>query len=234
MPLNTPENNPPTVEKIITSDGSITLKSAQFGVTYHSAFGALEESLTVFISAGLDYAVDQQKKSRIQVLEVGFGTGFNAILTYHFALQRGLQINYLGIEAYPIAIDIVGELNYPALLGDETLINPLLQMHKTPDATLNQLADHFSFQIKRDLLQNIQLQQEYDLIYFDAFAPSAQPELWTSEVTDQMFNALVPGGVLTTYGAQGQFRRNLKASGFIIEKLPGYSHKREMTRAFKP
>ena len=213
-----------------TQDGSHSIFSDTFGVSYHSKYGAIQESMHVFIHAGLLHALE--RKSEIAILDIGFGTGLNALLTYAETIKRGFKAHYEAIEAYPISAKEVNQLNYPQLL-DETLADVFDQLHKLDWGVKHHLSPGFSFQKNQILFQEIQYDQAFDVIYFDAFAPNAQPELWEEDVLGRMYDALKPEGVLVTYCAKGAVKRVLKGLGFTVEALQGPPGKREMTRAVK-
>lgn len=217
----------------ITEDGSHTVFSERFGETYHSRHGALTESGHVFINAGLTYAVEHGL-SEIEILEAGFGTGLNALMTWMEAEKRQLSVSYTGIEAYPVSIQDAEQLNYPATLGAPEWSGRFMQLHQLPWGERSRISGKFNLLKINSLIQEFTADSAFDVVYFDAFAPQTQPELWTAEVMVQLFHALRPGGVLVTYCAQGAFRRNLKAAGFVVESLPGPPFKREMTRALRP
>jgi len=215
---------------ILTEDGSPTLQSAQFGVTYHSIHGALQETETVFINAALRYKAETQQD--LSILGIGFGTGLNAFMTYLAAKQEGLKIDYLGVEAYPIDMKTVAQLNYATLLDAATEQEAFLQLHASHNTKVA-LSPDFSFCKQVCTFQELDFTEQFDIVYYDAFAPNAQPELWETELLSKMYQALKPTGVLTTYCAKGAFKRALKSVGFTVEGLPGPIGKREMTRALK-
>jgi len=215
----------------ITEDGSHSIFSNRFGVSYHSKFGAVDEANHVFINSGLRFkAVLQQK---ISILEIGFGTGLNAFVTLLEAKKRNLYIDYVGIEAYPISIQQAQQLNYSELFPLEDNPDLFLKLHQCPWNIQTQLNDHFSFEKILEKFEAINYANRFDIIYFDAFAPDAQPELWNDEILTKMYDALIPDGILVTYCAKGSVKRTLKRVGFSIEALPGPPRKREMTRATK-
>jgi tRNA U34 5-methylaminomethyl-2-thiouridine-forming methyltransferase MnmC len=219
-----------TREIVTTSDGSHTLRN-QFGSTYHSVHGAVSESAHVFIQAGLHYILTH--KNTASVLEIGFGTGLNAFMTYLYAQQTQKNIRYTTCEAYPLLPHEVKELNYAEQLGAPTE-QPIFQYLHTANWDCEiPVAPFFKFTKQLLKFENISYQNEFDIIYFDAFEPEAQPELWTHNMLQIMYNALVPQGVLVTYCAKGVVKRTLKAVGFSIETLAGPPGKREMTRATK-
>ncbi len=214
----------------ITADGSHSIQSAEFEVSYHSKYGAIQEAYHVFINAALRFKAVIQKD--ISILEVGFGTGLNAFVTLLEALKRNINISYTGLEAFPISIEHATSLNYPKLL-DQTQEQLFLEMHRSAWNTPITLHEQFLFEKQLVKIESIDFREQFDIIYFDAFAPGAQPELWTAEVMEKMYQALKENGILTTYCAKGSVKRTLKKVGFTIEALPGPPGKREMTRALK-
>lgn len=220
-------------ELLESHDGSHTLMSEQFGVTYHSHFGALEESLTVFLSAGY-HGIRLKGATSISILEVGFGTGLNALLSLIESEVHQLPTKYTGIEAYPISAAQAKLLNFVDILDRKSFRTSFEEMHSCKAVVDIKQHNYFTFNKQIEKLEDFESDQLFDVIYFDAFAPSAQPELWSPEIMVKLFKLTKPGGTLVTYCAQGQFKRNLKAAGFTIEGLPGPGKKREMTRAWKP
>jgi len=215
----------------VTQDGSHSIYSEQFEVSYHSKYGAIQETQHVFINAGLLYKADQQKE--IAILDIGFGTGLNAYMTLLESSKRGLEVSYSAYEAFPISSEQVLQLNYPQLLNLPNSDALFSQLHSTEWNEKITFPNGFNFIKHLASFQSIQSVNSYDLIYFDAFAPSAQPELWETTLLEKMYTALKNKGVLVTYCAKGQVKRNLKEVGFEVEKLKGPPGKREMTRAIK-
>jgi len=215
---------------IQTKDGSNSIQSAKFEATYHSIHGAIQETQTVFIEAALIYKAETQKE--LAILEIGLGTGLNAFMTYLEAQKLDLHIHYTGIEAYPISLAIAQQLNYVALLEVPEEQAQFLKLHESPNEWVN-LSPSFQFYKQIGRFEDLKEQEQFDIIYYDAFAPSVQPELWEIELLEKMYQALKPNGVLTTYCAKGVFKRNLKQVGFKVEGIPGPIGKREMTRAVK-
>jgi len=212
-----------------TSDKSKTVYSEHFGEHYHSSFGARTESEHIFIDAGLRYKT--KVKNNISIFEMGFGTGLNALMTYKYALENKLSISYFAVEAFPLSETEIKELEYPKLLE----INPeiFFLMHNSKSIK-NKLSNNFCLELIRDKIENTTLKENYfDLVFYDAFSPDAQPELWTEKIFEKVYFAMKEGGVLTTYSCKGLVKRNLKRCGFSIEKLPGPPGKREFLRAFK-
>lgn len=213
-------------------DGSSTLLSEKFGVSYHSKYGALQESIHVFIKEGLFYKCLVNKE--LSILEMGFGTGLNALLTCVEAKKLGLKIQYTAIERFPVDLETITKLNYCAMLGEMNGNCIFPQLHSCPWEKNNNISDYFSL-IKHQLsMEQVSYTNSFDLIYFDAFAPNVQPELWEPVMMEKMFAALNPRGVLVTYCAKGDFKRALKSIGFEVNTLKGPPGKREMVRAIKP
>lgn len=215
---------------IQTEDGSNSIQSAKFEATYHSIHGAIQETQTVFIDAALKYKTPTQKE--LSILEIGLGTGLNAFMTYLEAKKSNLHIQYTGIEAYPITLEVAQQLNYAELLEVTEENAQFLKLHTSPNESIN-LSPNFQFYKQIGRFEDLQAQEVFDIIYYDAFAPSVQPELWEIELLEKMYRALKPNGILTTYCAKGVFKRNLKQVGFKVEGIPGPIGKREMTRALK-
>lgn len=216
----------------LTEDHSSTIFSNKYQSTYHSKRGAISESRYVFIRHGLDYIYQKHMPKALSVLEVGFGTGLNAFLTYQYAQQKHIPIYYETIEPFPLTSTLIQQLNYTAndSEDDQFVFKYLHECQWDRDVAIS---DVFRLQKRLTLLENFTTQQTFDLIYFDAFAPAQQPELWTKPIFRMLFNLLKEGGVLVTYCAQGQMKRTLKDIGFMVNALPGANGKREMTRATK-
>lgn len=212
-----------------TDDASHTLFNIELGEYYHSTYGAIQESEHVFIQSGLDLFV--KHNSTINIFEVGFGTGLNALLCLDWAEKNKIKIQYQAVELYPITVEQAKELNYPGLLNISD--NIFLKMHKIPEKRLI-LSEHFSLQKHLVALLDLELMSNhFDLIFFDAFSPDVQPEMWTVEVFSKIAFSMKRGGVLTTYSCKGIVKRALKSAGFEIEKLPGPKGKREILRGIK-
>lgn len=216
---------------ILTNDGSHSVFSEKYGVTYHSTYGAVTESEHVFIAAGLRHKAAVQRE--ISVLETGFGTGLNAFMTWLEAEKTNLKINYAGLETSPLSENEAEALDYPAALGCPERAADFLALHRCDWDIPKDLSEHFIFEKRQKPIEEFVQPETFDVIYFDAFAPQAQPELWTEEVFHNMYESLKPQGVLVTYCAQGHFKRTLKKVGFTVERLQGPPGKREMTRATK-
>lgn len=216
-------------EIITTCDGSKTIFIEDLNEHYHSKHGAINESLHVFIKNGLQLF----SRKEIAVLEIGFGTGLNALITLLKASDLKLKIDYVGVEAYPISTEEVSKLNYPDQLKDDRAKKAFTQLHEVTWGLKHELNPDFFLTKRKQFFDDIQDQNRFDLIYFDAFGPRVQPDLWTQPIFEKMYAALKEKGVLVTYSVKGSARRAMLASGFKTEKLPGPPGKREMLRAVK-
>ncbi|TWR27474.1 tRNA (5-methylaminomethyl-2-thiouridine)(34)-methyltransferase MnmD [Mucilaginibacter pallidiroseus] len=220
---------------VSTADGSKTIYNALVGENYHSKHGALQESKHVFVHSGLEYflAGGNQSVGEVSILEVGFGTGLNFLLTADFCVEHSVKLNYTGIEAYPLSAGMIAQTgydeyvspaiwqsflsSYPSALSNNTLLNDTCRFN----VAVTQLAD-FASTFK------------FDVIYFDAFAAVHQPEMWSDEAITHTLQFLKPGGVFVTYAITGNLKRAVKAQGLKVEKAPGAPGKREMLRATLP
>ena len=219
-------------EIITTKDGSHSLHSKQFEVTYHSIHGAIQETQHVFIDAALKAKAKEQKK--IAILDIGFGTGLNAFMTLLEAEKEQLDISYTGIEAFPITLSLAESLNYLSILPvKDNLKNTFIQLHELAWNLNEQIIPQFSFIKHQIKFEQINFENKFDIIYFDAFAPTVQPTLWENILLEKMHKALKKDGIMTTYCAKGVVKRTLKAVGFEVIPLPGPPGKREMTKAIK-
>ena len=229
-------DNASKIELRTTADGSPTLYVPALDEHYHSTHGARQESRHVFIEAGLRplLAAGLGQSSPLQVLEVGLGTGLNALLTLEAAQAAGALIGYDGYETFPLPAAAVTALAPQWTANKAGLGSAFKQLHAASWGIVLEIDETLFLTKIQQPVQQADLGAEvYDLIYFDAFAPEKQPELWTEAVFAKLYAAAAPGAVLVSYCAQGQFRRNLRAAGWLTEKLPGPPGKREMTRARK-
>jgi len=215
---------------ITTGDGSKTIHMPDWNEQYHSKHGALQEALHVFIEMGLRFSLSRKRTQSqpISILEYGLGTGLNAMITAQFNTE--IPIHYTGVEAFPVSMEEAHAMQYGELLNDKNLYNAI---HSAAWESIHEVSPNFTLEKKKLTFDNIVYKDQYDIIYFDAFGPRVQPELWTEAIFKGAYNALKSGGVLTTYCAQGQARRNMQAAGFTVERLPGPPGKREMLRATK-
>ena len=219
---------------IITSDGSHSLINTELNETYHSTHGAIQESIHVFIKSGLDYFQQKNKPTEIKILEVGFGTGLNALLTLQYNLAHPIKIQYDSLEVFPIEQQTASRLNYPNTLGFPEAEKYFMQLHHSPWNEEIMVTDHFTLLKHHVKIQDIELGSEkFDIIYFDAFAPSKQPEMWELSILKKIEQSMRVSGVFVTYCAKGQVKRDLKSVGLSVEPLPGPPGKREMIRATK-
>ncbi len=214
---------------IITSDGSKTIQITNWNEQYHSKHGAIQEAYHVFIASGLSLFSNRS----LSILEIGFGTGLNALITLLESTKRNLVVSYTGVEAYPVTQQELSQLNYIEQLDAKEVDKHYLKMHQSPWEVWIDLEDNFRLQKQQKDFLNIQDKAVFDLIYFDAFGARVQPELWTEVVFAKMFAALNENGILVTYSAKGSVRRAMLAVGFTVERLPGPPGKREMLRATK-
>ncbi|WP_299107902.1 tRNA (5-methylaminomethyl-2-thiouridine)(34)-methyltransferase MnmD [uncultured Tenacibaculum sp.] len=214
-------------EIIITSDGSTTIHLPDWNEQYHSKHGAIQEAYHVFIKSGLEIV----EKDEVAILEIGFGTGLNCFITF---LETQKKIDYVGIEAYPVAEEEVDKLNYVAELKAENQQNIFDKIHAVSWEEKHQITADFNLTKREQFFKDIEDKDTFDLVYFDAFGARVQPELWTEEIFKKMYDALLPNGILVTYAAKGSVRRAMQAVGFSVERLPGPPGKREMLRATKP
>lgn len=196
---------------------------------YHSKHGAIQEAYHVFIKSGLDLFENQE----INILEIGFGTGLNTFITLIEFDKRNLKVNYTGVEAYPVSIEELNQLNYLEELKSLSRKADFDLMHTSPWGDKVEIVENFNLKKEQILFKEISAIAEYDLIYFDAFGARVQPELWTVEIFQIMFNAMKSNGYLVTYAAKGSVRRAMQEVGFLVERLPGPPGKREMLRAKK-
>ena len=219
----------PEIQFKETHDGSKTLYRPDINETYHSIHGALQESLHVFIKMGLD----EFKGQNINILEIGFGTGLNAWLTL-LNKPKNQEINYTSLETIPLNKEITNQLNYHLLVKNENAKEAFIKIHNADWNMFIEIEKGFNVNKLEASIQKANLpQNHFDLIYFDAFAPNKQPELWEVPIFEKMYNLLKPNGKLVTYCAKGQVRRNMEIANFVTERLQGPPGKREMLRANK-
>jgi tRNA U34 5-methylaminomethyl-2-thiouridine-forming methyltransferase MnmC len=217
---------------LVTEDGSHTIYQQDLDETYHSAHGAIRESEHVFIHAGLKHVVADGKRP-IGIFEVGFGSGLNALLSWNFAEKHQISIRYHCVEPFPLEVELIEKLNYVQLLGGVQRGVDLLQLHTLPWNDSSKLSAFFEFAKFDKGIQGFECRNLFDLCYFDAFAPAKQPEMWQISVLQKIKNLLHQNGVLVTYSACGQLKRDLRALRFTVESLPGAPGKMEMVRATK-
>ncbi len=218
-------------EIIRTADGSATIYLPDWNEHYHSRHGALQEAMHVFIKSGLDHFLQKKQVERINILEIGFGTGLNALISYYEGIKNNVILDYTGVEAYPVSEEELTALDYSSLFGQKDASEVFKALHDCAWNKKTVISPLFELQKQQMFFRDIKAQNAFDLIYFDAFGPRVQPELWSEEIFAGMYRALTEEGVLVTYSAKGSVRRAMQAAGFLVERLPGPPGKREMLRA---
>lgn len=218
---------------VITKDGSHTISVPEMNVTYHSVHGAIQESEHVFIKAGLLDSGIFDYIGVHQVLEIGFGTGLNALLTLIEADKHKNRIYYTAIEPFPLDEPLIAQLNYCEQLNLPHYQRLFEKVHQCGREEMYEITQHFRLTKHNTTLQEFSTDEAYSIVYYDAFAPAAQPELWTKEIFEKLYSMMAEGGLLVTYCSKGDVQRSMKAAGFTIEKIPGPPGKREMIRAVK-
>lgn len=217
---------------ITTADGSKTIQIEEWNEQYHSVHGAIQEANHVFIKHGLLFFITTyQNVNPIRILEIGFGTGLNAFLTLLKAGETNTQIQYTGVEAFPVVAEEISQLNYVKELNASSDV--FSKLHDVSWEMEHEVLDHFKLIKQQKDFKDIDDKNLFNIIYFDAFGARVQPELWTEDIFKKMFEALKDNGVLVTYSAKGSVRRAMQTVGFKVEKLPGPPGKREMLRAIK-
>lgn len=225
-----------TPELLVTKDGSHTLVVPPNSLTYHSVYGAITESKHVFIEAGLEHVFSKfraKTNACLNVFEMGFGTGLNALLTLQKSTKENIAVHYTTVELYPLQTEEIKVLNYVEQLNDKTLAQPLFLLHSSNWNKDVMITPLFTLHKQQTSLLNLSFTTQFHLIYFDAFAPDAQPELWQAEMFEKLYHSLFNGCVLVTYCSKGIVKRALQSVGFKVEKLPGPPGKREIIRATK-
>lgn len=218
------------IQLVESEDGSHTLYLPELKETYHSLHGAIQESQHVFIEAGLQHMDDAEA---LNILEVGLGTGLNVLLTWLEAEKREWPVHMHTLEPSPLPDDIIDKLNYGQRIPDPQATDYFKQIHTSAWGKTVKLSPQFSLYKAQTTLQAFHSDDTFDMVYYDAFAPSKQPEVWELETLEKAVTSLNPGGILVSYCASGQFRRNLVALGMETLSLPGPPGKKEMTRAVK-
>lgn len=216
-------------EIIITQDGSTTIRIPEWDENYHSTHGAIQEAKHVFIKNGLNLF---HHKDSISILEIGFGTGLNAFITF-LETQDKKNINYVGVEAYPISKEEILQLNYVSELNALFHEKIFQTLHSSSWEEMQTIAENFTLTKRKQFFQDIDDENQFDLIYFDAFGFQLQPELWSESIFKKMYDALKTNGILVTYACRTPIKNAMLNAGFKVEKLPGAPGKREMLRAKK-
>ncbi|NIJ56046.1 tRNA (5-methylaminomethyl-2-thiouridine)(34)-methyltransferase MnmD [Dyadobacter arcticus] len=213
---------------IVTEDGSHSLFSSQFNQQYHSLHGALNEAEHIYINLGLRPILENANVT-IQVFEMGFGTGLNAFLAWKLADKLEKPVYYTSVEAFPVSLEDALKLNYQSLLNE----TGFMKLHEIPWSTQNQISPYFSFRKEDTQLQNFTSETLFDVIFYDAFDPRAQPELWTAEIFGKIAAQTCTGGVLVTYSSKGIVKRALRAAGFVVQRHRGPGKKTHVLKAIK-
>ncbi|WP_299336049.1 tRNA (5-methylaminomethyl-2-thiouridine)(34)-methyltransferase MnmD [uncultured Psychroserpens sp.] len=217
---------------ITTADGSKTIQIEDWNEQYHSVHGAIQEASHVYIKHGLLFFISENKPhDPISILEIGFGTGLNALLTLLKSEELKLPMSYVGVEAFPVSSEELNQLNYTSELNIDSLY--FQQLHQPSWEEVHQISNLFQLTKQQKFFKDISEENAYDIIYFDAFGARVQPELWTEDIFRLMHRALRQNGVLTTYAAIGSVRRILQSLGFEVQRLEGPPGKRHMIRAIK-
>lgn len=212
----------------ITADGSPTIYSDEFNATYHSKHGAIQESMHVFINAGLEFYIDKTNANKVSIFEMGFGTGLNALLAAQYANDKQVNISYDSVELYPLSDDELAPVKNE--IKEELLFSTIHDAAWNENAIIN---NKFILRKLQANLLVLKIDRQYDIVFYDAFAPTAQLELWTEEVFSKLYHHMIEGGVLVTYCSKSIVRKALIAAGFQVQKIQGPPGKREMLRAVK-
>ncbi|MFD0940733.1 tRNA (5-methylaminomethyl-2-thiouridine)(34)-methyltransferase MnmD [Pedobacter boryungensis] len=215
-----------------TADGSNTLFNETIGEHYHSAHGALQESKHVFLAAGLKHGISQKPENEISVLEVGFGTGLNFILSFAHCEENNIKLSYTGIEAFSLTKEVIEKTGYNEFVSAEVW-GKFITKYEASLTEKQVLSSLCELQIAHTTLVDFKTPQQFDVLYYDAFSVQHQPEMWTNEMIAHACSFLKTGGVFVSYAITGNLKRAVKSCGFAIEKLPGAPGKREMLRAIK-
>lgn len=220
-------------ELLKTDDGSMTIHLPDINEQYHSKHGALQEANHVFLKMGLQPLLEKFKGMPLSILEIGFGTGLNCLITHEASKSKKLTIHYTAVEAFPVTTEEWKAMDYGKLLGTTQAQEVFQKMHKLPWETKEALSLSFLLKKQKKEFKEINDKEAYNLIYFDAFGARVQPELWTESIFQLMYDSLQNNGVLVTYSAKGSVRRAMQSVGFTVERLEGPPGKREMLRATK-
>jgi len=226
------------MDRVLTADGSYTLKHATMNEHYHSLHGAFAESRHVYIKHGLEaWLSENAEKKAVRVLEVGFGTGLNLLLAAQLAETVGVKLHYVGIEPFLVPAEKLRQMGYSNVLTRPTMAEELVvDMERAQDGgrkTVGDLGTHCTYEIEVLGFADFDDDHGFDVVFYDAFAPEKQPELWSDEILLKAYNHLSPGGILTTYCVKGYVKRGFRAAGGIIERLEGAPGKRQMLRVRK-
>lgn len=228
-------NQPMKRNLVATKDGSKTLQIEEWGEHYHSIHGALQESRHVYIQAGLDFFLSKNTNiTSLNVLEAGFGTGLNALLACLWAQDKAIQVDYFSMEAYPLSEKEISGLDFHKVLAEKNSKDIYKELHKAKWEELMPIHSMFRLQKQQCLFSEADSKEQIDIVFYDAFGPRVQPELWTEDSLKTFYKALKPGGVFVTYSVKGTAKRALQSLGFSLDIIEGPPGKRHMMRAQKP
>lgn len=216
----------------ITSDGSKTLFNKEVGEHYHSRHGALQESKHVFLNTGMRYILEKRGLEKVKILEVGFGTGLNFLITADFCSEHNIKLEYTGIEAHPLKREMIGDTGYEEYITPD-LWDSFTGQYEEAQKSSVQIGKLCTLKIEPEKMLDFNSREFFDVVYFDAFAAVHQPEMWNQESLKHITKFLKSGGIFVTYAITGDLKRIMKSLGFEIEKVPGAPGKREMLRAVK-
>lgn len=219
------------VQLLKTADGSYTLLQQDLMQTYHSVNGALQEAKHVFLETGLKHFRMQNQIEEVSILEVGFGTGLNFLVTADYCLKENIKLNYTGVEAFPVAPEVMQKIEFESVISPEVWQSFLSNYNKLIEGESVNISENTQLIMERKPVLSASIDQKVDIIYYDAFAPAIQPEMWSEETIRHVTSFLKPGGIFVTYSITGNLKRILKSLGFTIEKPKGAAGKREMLRA---
>ena len=220
------------LKMIITEDGSHTIYLPEMNENYHSVHGAISESLHVYIRSGFSY----HPARKVSILEIGFGTGLNVLLTLLQAREEKREVIYHSVDTYILPADVTDNLNYGSfynLFSGGTDPNWFKMIHESSWDKEHQITGFFLLKKSQADVKKIELTHKYDIVFFDAFGPDKQPDMWTDYIFRKIFNAMNPGSIMTTYSSKGEVRRKLEKTGFMVTRIPGPAGKREMLRCFR-
>lgn len=218
------------LEIVRTEDGSNTIYNSEVGENYHSKHGALQESRHVFLRSGLEYFLSINNTNSVSILEVGFGTGLNFLLSADYCTTQNITLDYIGIEAYPVPESMIAQTGYDEYVSPE-IWKQFISLYPGSLRHPVELNKNCQLQIANCKLNDFSSDRKYDIIYFDAFAVSYQPEMWDEAAITHTLRFLKPGGIFVTYAITGNLKRTIKGLGLKVEKAPGAPGKREMLRA---
>jgi tRNA U34 5-methylaminomethyl-2-thiouridine-forming methyltransferase MnmC len=218
---------------VTTKDGSKTIKIEDWNEHYHSTHGAVLEAKHVYIGAGLDYFHENHKSEPITVLEAGFGSGLNALLACFWSEKQSVRMNYIGLEAYPVAENEWKALDYSEQIQNDSYSSIYEKLHESAWETTSEITSLFTLKKHHSFFSDLQLDQKADVVFYDAFGPRVQPELWEKSIFENFYRALKPNGVFVTYSVKGTARRALEEIGFKVDVIEGPPGKRHMMRAEK-